>query len=513
MTVGLAGVGTALTLVTLTTATGFLANFTSGVGPIREFGVVCAVGIVAALVVFGAFVPAMKVEVDRALEARGRDRRQAAFGTTGRFESFLGAIVGFAHRTPWLVVGAAVLLTTAGVAGAVQVPNDFEQDDLLVDDGDVPPWASALPPALQPANYTAKENLDYVEEAGFIYDGTFTQYVIRGDVTDDDALERTQRAGDRVNDTGVVLQLPDRSYATRTPVRVMDTVADRNESFAAVKRRADADDDGIPDRNLAEVYDALYETAPQAARTVVAREDGEYVALRVKIPVNGSYSEQVVTERVRNASAPVQGDGLRTTATGQPVENQAVAAQLLDTVSQGLAITLSVVLVILMLVYRRTEGYASLGAVTLLPVGMAVAWILGTMSLLGIPFNVMTALITSFTIGIGVDYAIHLSERYMQELEAQGETVGALETAVLGSGGAMLGSAITDIAGVGVLAFAILEPLQQFGVITALTIAYSFVGAVVVLPALLVLWTRRYGPDGARGRGRGRSAEPMSVDD
>ena len=512
MTVGLAGVGTALTLVTLTTATGFLANFTSGVGPIREFGVVCAVGIVAALVVFGAFVPAMKIEVDRALEARGRDRRQAAFGTTGRFESFLGAIVGFAHRTPWLVVGAAVLLTTAGVAGAVQVPNDFEQDDLLVDDGDVPPWASALPPALQPANYTAKENLDYVEEAGFIYDGTFTQYVIRGDVTDDDALERTQRAGDRVNDTGVVLQLPDRSYATRTPVRVMDTVADRNESFAAVKRRADADDDGIPDRNLAEVYDALYETAPQAARTVVAREDGEYVALRVKIPVNGSYSEQVVTERVRNASAPVQGDGLRTTATGQPVENQAVAAQLLDTVSQGLAITLSVVLVILMLVYRRTEGYASLGAVTLLPVGMAVAWILGTMSLLGIPFNVMTALITSFTIGIGVDYAIHLSERYMQELEAQGEMVGALETAVLGSGGAMLGSAITDIAGVGVLAFAILEPLQQFGVITALTIAYSFVGAVVVLPALLVLWTRRYGPDGARGRG-GRSAEPMSVDD
>ena len=512
MTVGLAGVGTALTLVTLTTATGFLANLTSGVGPIREFGVVCAVGIVAALVVFGAFVPAMKVEVDRALEARGRDRRQAAFGTTGRFESFLGAIVGFAHRTPWLVVGAAVLLTTAGVAGAVQVPNDFEQDDLLVDDGDVPPWASALPPALQPANYTAKENLDYVEEAGFIYDGTFTQYVIRGDVTDDDALERTQRAGDRVNDTGVVLQLPDRSYATRTPVRVMNTVADRNESFAAVKRRADADDDGIPDRNLAEVYDALYETAPQAARTVVAREDGEYVALRVKIPVNGSYSEQVVTERVRNASAPVQGDGLRTTATGQPVENQAVAAQLLDTVSQGLAITLSVVLVILMLVYRRTEGYASLGAVTLLPVGMAVAWILGTMSLLGIPFNVMTALITSFTIGIGVDYAIHLSERYMQELEAQGEMVGALETAVLGSGGAMLGSAITDIAGVGVLAFAILEPLQQFGVITALTIAYSFVGAVVVLPALLVLWTRRYGPDGARGRG-GRSAEPMSVDD
>ncbi|WP_276258461.1 MMPL family transporter [Haloglomus litoreum] len=516
MAVALGGVGTALALVTLTTATGFLANLTSGVGPIREFGIVSAVGIVAALVVFGAFVPALKVEVDRFLEARGHDRRRAAFGTQGRFESFLGTIVAFARRTPWAVVGLALLATVGGIAGATQVSNQFEQDDLLVDDGDVPGWAEDLPPAFQPANYTAQDNLDYVEEAGFIYDGTFTQYVIRGEVTGDRALERAQQAGDRVNETGVALQLPDETYATQTPSRLMQTVAERNETFARVLREADTDDNGIPDRNLERVYDTLYEVAPAAAETMVAREDGEYVALRVKIPVNGTYSESEITERVRNASAPVQGDGLRTVATGQPIKNQAVAAQLLGTVNKGLAITLSIVLVILVLVYRRTEDYPSLGAVTLLPIGMAVAWILGTMYVLGIPFNVMTALITSFTIGIGVDYAIHLSERYMQELHAQGDMGAALETAVLGSGGAMLGSAITDIAGVGVLAFAILVPLQQFGVITALTIAYSFVGAVVVLPALLVLWTRRYGPDEVRdetGISRSRSPEPMSVDD
>jgi len=516
MTVALAGVGTALALVTLTTATGFLANLSSGVGPIREFGVVSAVGIVAAFVVFGAFIPAMKVEADRYLEARGHDRRRAAFGTEGRFESFLRTIVALARRTPWLVVGVAVLLTLGGAVGAAQVPNDFEQQDLLVDDGDVPPWANDLPPAFQPANYTAQESLDYVEDAGFIYDGTFTQYLVRGDVTRDDALERAQRAGNRVNDSGVVLQLPDKTYATQTPSRMMNDVAARNETFARIKEEADTDGNGIPDRNLERVYDALYDASPEAASTMIAREDGEYVALRVKIPVNGTYSEQEITERVRNSSAPLQGDGLRVVATGQPIKNQAVAAQLLDTVSTGLVITLSVVLLILMLVYRRTEGHPSLGAVTLLPISFAIAWILGTMYLLGIPFNVMTALITSFTIGIGVDYAIHVSERYMQELHAQGDMGAALETAVLGTGGAMLGSAITDISAVAVLAFAILVPLQQFGIITALTIAYSFLAAVVVLPALLVLWTRRYGPAEVRGQpgaARERSPEPMSVDD
>jgi predicted RND superfamily exporter protein len=515
MTVALAGVGTALALVTLTTATGFLSNLVSGVGPIRQFAVVSAVGIVAALVVFGAFVPALKVEVDRLLESRGHDRRMAAFGTQGRFESLLGTIVAFARRTPWLVVGVALLATGAGALGATQVPNDFEQDDLLVDEGDVPSWTEDLPPAVQPANYTAQANLDYVEGAGFIYDGTFTQYLVRGDVTAPDTLQRVERASDAVNDTDVVMVLPDQNEGTRNPMMVMNAVADRNASFDRVLTRADGDGDGVPDRNLERLYDAFYDAAPDAAATMVVREDGEYTALRVKVPVNGTYSEQRITGEVRNASTALQGEGLTVTPTGQPIKNQAVAAQLLSTVQQGLLITLAVVLVILMLVYRRTEGHPSLGAVTLAPIGMAVAWILGTMYLLGIPFNVMTALITSFTIGIGVDYAIHLSERYVQELHEQGEVAGALRTAVLGSGGAMLGSAITDISAVAVLAAAILVPLQQFGILTAITIAYSFVGAVVVLPALLVLWTRRYGADAVRGRAtpREREVDAMSVDD
>ena len=517
MGVAVASVGTALALVTLTTATGFLSNLVSGVGPIREFGLVSAVGIVAAFVAFALFVPALKIEVDGFLEARGADRRMRPFGNRGGFERLLSGIVTAARRVPWAVAGLAVLATGAGAVGATQVPNTFEQDDLLVD-GDVPDWATDLPAYAQPGNYTAQDDLDYVEEGGFIYDGTFTEYLVRGDVTDPDTLDRVDRASRRVNDSEVAMILPDKFPGTRNPITMMHAVANRNESFNRTYYRHDTDGDGVPDENLTAVYDAFYEAAPAAAPTMIDRRNGEYVALRVKIPVNGTYSETRITEAVRNATGPVQGEGLRTVPTGQPVKNQAVASQLLSTVNQGLAITMTVVLVILVYVYRRTQGYPSLGVVTLLPIGFALAWILGTMYVLGIPFNVMTALITSFTIGIGVDYSIHLSERYMDELREQGSMAGALETAVLGTGGAMLGSAITDIAGVGVLAFAILEPLQQFGIITALTIAYSFLAAVVVLPALLVLWTRRYGPDDVRGvdaperRAGEREVKPMSVD-
>jgi hypothetical protein len=152
--------------------------------------------------------------------------------------------------------------------------------------------------------------------------------------------------------------------------------------------------------------------------------------------------------------------------------------------------------VFLMVAYRLTEGSATLGAVTLLPVAFSVTWILGTMHLLDIPFNVITGMITSLTVGLGVAYSIHLSERYNQELERTGEIWTAMERAVTGTGGALLGSAATTVGGFGVLIFAILPPLQQFGQITGLTIIYAFLASVLVLPSLLAVWTRFVGPDG-----------------
>ncbi len=484
----LAGVGGALFLVTLTTATGFLSNVLSDVAPLRRFAVVSAVGIVAALVVFGALVPALKLELDEYLEARGRDRRAPAFGTEGgRLSAVLASSVATARAAPWLVVGLAVLTGLAGTVGALGIDTSFEEEDLLIDE--TPDWAADLPEPFAPGDYRAQEALEYVKSEGIVYTGTYTEILARGDLTEPDTLDRVQAASDAANESGVAMTFPNKNPGTRSPVTMMRTVAYDDQAFNRTFTRTDTDGDRVPDRNLTAVYDAFYEAAPVGAASMLHRVDGEYRALRIRVPVDGSVSEQRITAEIRAAAAPVRGDGLRATATGGPVKNQAVAANLLDTVSEALAVTLLVVVAGLAVAYRRTQGDWTLGVVTLLPVVLALAWILGTMRLLSIPFNVMTALITSFTIGIGIDYSIHLSERYVQELEAHGDVAAALRSSVFGTGGALLGSAVTDVSGVGVLAFAILVPLQQFGVITALTIAYSFLASVVVLPSLLVLWT------------------------
>ena len=91
------------------------------------------------------------------------------------------------------------------------------------------------------------------------------------------------------------------------------------------------------------------------------------------------------------------------------------------------------------------------------------------------------------------------------ELDRRDSIWEAMRTSVTGTGGALLGSAATTVGGFGVLGFAILPALQQFGIITGLTIVYAFLASVLVLPSLLVLWTRYLGP------GEATAADPSSA--
>ncbi len=87
-----------------------------------------------------------------------------------------------------------------------------------------------------------------------------------------------------------------------------------------------------------------------------------------------------------------------------------------------------------------------------------------------------------------------------------------MHVSLTGTGGALLGSAATTVGGFGVLVFAILPALQQFGIITGLTIIYAFLASVLVLPSLLVVWTRYFRP-GAHGAMETKSTASATGED
>jgi predicted RND superfamily exporter protein len=114
--------------------------------------------------------------------------------------------------------------------------------------------------------------------------------------------------------------------------------------------------------------------------------------------------------------------------------------------------------------------------------------------MLGEELTLLTSVIASLTVGLGVDYSIHFSERYKQELDRQSGIWPALFATMAGTGGALFGGFVTTVAAFATLGLSTMPQLAQFGLLVALALVYAFLSTVLVLPSLLVVWTRVFGP-------------------
>jgi len=491
MTVALGTVGVALVYVTTTTAIGFLSNLTSPLAVFRELGIVSAIGIVSTLLVFGTLIPALKVELDGVLESHGVNRVKPAVGTSrGPINRLLDTGATLATKAPYVVIIVALLVSGAGAYGATDIDASFEQSDFLAEDPS--DWVKDLPEPVAPGTYTAETTINTLD-SDFVRRDTTATILVKGDVTDPATLDRIDAARENASDLSTTETYANGEAAISDPVTMMDRVAARNESFNATLAAADTDGDGVPDQNVTAVYDELYRVAPDDAGNVLNRKDGDYEAARMVVTVSGSVEDDTVHDQMDWVAEDVEGEAASAIATGDVIVNQITADQLAQTAILSLIVALLSVLAVIAIAYRITEGSASLGVITIVPVAFTLTWVLGTMALLDIPFNIVTGMITGLTIGLGVDYSLHVSERFNQELEDAETVAVALHETITGTGGALLSSAATTASGFAVLLVAILPFLQSFGLITALTIVFAFLASVFVLPSLLVVWARLTG--------------------
>ena len=126
------------------------------------------------------------------------------------------------------------------------------------------------------------------------------------------------------------------------------------------------------------------------------------------------------------------------------------------------------------------------GFVTWVPLMVVVVWVYGIMGLTGYQLNSQTVTIGALTLGLGVDYAVHLTTRLEEEVEhapSADPAVWSSKTTAT-TGRAMFGAALTTAGGFSVLNFSSLVPLQLFGQVFVVAIVLALVSSLFVLPAL-----------------------------
>ena len=142
---------------------------------------------------------------------------------------------------------------------------------------------------------------------------------------------------------------------------------------------------------------------------------------------------------------------------------------------------------ILLLVTMRSLKYA---VVTVIPIGLVVAWLYGIMSVAGFALNFVTAMIGAISIGVGIDYSIHMTERFREELGRNVCRIQALTRAARGTGVALVASAASSVVGFTIMGFAPMPMFASYGQLTAVMITLALLASLIVLPSLLMLVTR-----------------------
>ena len=490
---GVSLVATALVLVTVTAAIGFLANLSNPLPLIRNLGVSITLGVLSALLIFLTVVPALKIGVDGLLERAGIDRHKRPLGHGRYLRPVLAKAVTLARRGAPAVL---VLALVVGSAGGV-VWTDLDEESYQQNDGVVAEWKQELPDPIGWDTHPVPERSQHVDE---VYQPAGADaaaqepILIEGDVTSDDTLDDLGRGVEEIRDERVLIEQPD-TRSVRSPVTAMQAVAARNGSFAAVLDDADTDGDGVPDRSLERVYDAFYAADGEVASSVLERADGEYESLLVVLSLDADYAEAsgVVAELADGADRMADGDDRTATVAGNFAVNDAVLGEVVGGILTTMALALVAIALTLAVVFEYVHGSATLGLVVAVPIALVLGLVIGGMYVLSIPLTLLTALLMSLVIGLGVDYNIHVGDRFADERRAGASTFEALDAAVTGTGGALLGSTLTSA---GAFVSLLLHPhpqIQSFGVLVILTLVTALVVSVVVLPSLLVLWVR-HGP-------------------
>ena len=99
------------------------------------------------------------------------------------------------------------------------------------------------------------------------------------------------------------------------------------------------------------------------------------------------------------------------------------------------------------------------------PLLLALAVIFGVMGFGGIELNMVTALLSSIMIGVGIDYSIHFLWRYREERRAGMDPEEAVQTTLTTTGRGIVFNAFSVVVGFAVLAISSFFPVRFFGLL------------------------------------------------
>lgn len=464
-------IGTAMFLAMITTVIAFMSFLSAVIPPVRNIGVLVGIGIIYTFVTTITLLASVRYILDR--KKKVKRKRKIKIVSVKNIMSKTSDVVIKRHR---LILITAVLVSIIMAAVAFNLETGFNLEEFLPEDS----------PAIMTVNKISDD---------FPYAGVEQQYIlIEGDVATVETLHGMRKTHENIRDDTVVARETDGNPKTMSILVIIQQAINNNKTL--ITRYNIDKKTGIPktDEDVRQLYDYLYEDELYniQVKGVLYKNNNRYEAALISAYVemlSRSLETEDINQELRilkqelNEDIEDYGDA-SAIATGYYIIILTITGSLTTSQILSTAVSLFLAAIVLMIAYRKPL----LGVITMIPVSISIIWILGTIYFLGYSLNIMTIMVTALTIGIGIDYAIHTTERFKLVADKTGDVQKAMSETIGHTGGALFIAALTTAAGFGILVFSPMSPQVQFGIITAMTITYSFLTSVLILPPVLVRW-------------------------
>jgi hypothetical protein len=436
-------------LVAMTaTALGFIAMFFAPVPMVADFGSVCTIGVICCYVAALIIVPIF------AIVTRYRPKKEAK--TSGptpepgnsfieRYDRLLGRLAYTFAKHPISVILIFAVVAAGGFYLDQSVPISADEKTFVPD----------TMPALQD-----------MEKLTRTMGSTSTIPVV---VTADDVRSLETLAW--IDQFGVYEQEHNDKITGVTSIATL--IREYNNGvLPSTEREVDAVIARIPESTLTRYLNGNMEAVL------------EFSTVSMEMSVARDLIGRIHSDAVWN-NPPA---GVTVQITGSMEMFAAVMDDISDSRTLMTILGFAFILGFLLLVYRKFGAVAPV-----IPIVFIVGWNGAIMYLLGLDYTPLTAVLGSMTIGVASEYTILIMERCEEELARGMEFLDAIQTAVQKIGTAITVSGMTTVFGFGALTLSTFNIISNFGIVTVITVGFSLVGAIVVMPAVLALVYRYTG--------------------
>jgi predicted RND superfamily exporter protein len=219
----------------------------------------------------------------------------------------------------------------------------------------------------------------------------------------------------------------------------------------------------------------------------------DFTATQIRVPLDIA-SENAGNPEVMAAFLTIRDtalemfDGMANVyVAGLPV----ISATINESMKADLVYLIPLVLIVVLAVLFFSFHALTPVVLPLLSAMVAVIWSIGVMPLFDIKLSVLTTVLPIILIAVGSAYGIHVVTHYMADLS--GKTLNDTEhrelvfTLLRKIGKPVLLTALTTFAGFISFCFTTVPPIREFGYFASFGVVASFVVAVTLIPALLIL--------------------------